>query len=136
MGSADDSTNRFLLVDYRDPWDRYWWWFGIGLFFLLGLDFATTVTAVSVHGLDAEANPLMRWLLGHGIGMALLVNLFVLGCSVLGFSRIVAIGRSLRGTAERYYRHCCSVWIASLVLVGIVVCLNNIAVITIGLLTI
>lgn len=122
------------LFDHGDPWSIYWWWFAIGLVFLLGIDFATTVTAMSIHGLGAETNPLMRWLLGQGIVTTLMVNLAVLFLATLGFSRIVAIGRSLDGTVARRYRQCCSLWIASLVLVGLLICLNNIAVITIGLL--
>lgn len=109
-----------------------WGWFGVALVLLLGVDLFTTLWAASLWGIGAEANPIMRWLLGRGIGFLLVVHAVVLGVAVAGFRIVLGIEAALDGGLRHRYRRCCTVWVAGLVLIGAIAVLNNLLVIAVA----
>ena len=115
-------------------WRGYWIGFAVALFFLLWVDLATTIVAASVHGLHAEANPIMRWLLAQGLLVTVTVHLLVLALVSLAFAGVMRVGRSLDGSTSRQYRIGCLVWLGTLIFLGLLVSVNNTAVTLIGLL--
>lgn len=113
-------------------WRKHWWWYGVALGLLLAVDLLTTLLATHVHGLGAEFNPLMRLLLHQGVVITVLVHLFVAVIATLGFAHILQIGSSLEGVWRERYRMCCELWLAALLVVGVVVAANNLAVVAVG----
>lgn len=109
-----------------------WRWFGVALVLLLGVDLLTTLWAASLWGVGAEANPVMRWLLGRGIGFVLLVHVMVLAVAVGGFQIVMSIESRLEDTPRRRYRRWCTAWVAGLVLVGAFAVVNNLLVIALA----
>lgn len=108
--------------------DQWWLWFGVALFLLLPFDLLTTLLAVTKYGLGVEANPIVRWLLGHGILAVAAANLAVV---VLGTVLFHAAIRSIRRAPATYHRsltHVVNAWIGCLLVVGVVVAVNNLLV--------
>lgn len=114
------------------PWDRYRRRFLAALVLLVWADLVVSRTAAEVHGLGAEVNPLMRWVLAQEVWLVLAIHLAVFVFALIGFREIARIGASLTDEwAERFHR-LCGFWINAMVVVGAVVVLNNCAVTILG----
>jgi hypothetical protein len=121
----------------RDPLgpDRileYWSWVAWALFLLVTVDMLTTIFAASVLGTAAEANPLMRWALGRGIGVIVAVNIAAVVLVVTFFYGLV---RMLERTPERYrawFSLLVEVWLGLLLFAGLAVFANNLTAIVLG----
>lgn len=114
-------------------WGNCWLWFIVALVLLLWVDLATTLMAADVYGLTAEANPIMRGLLGAGLSITLLIHGIVFLLATIGFAVIVRIGQDLEDRRARRYRRCCLGWIGVLLVIGLVVAANNLALVLIAL---
>jgi hypothetical protein len=112
--------------------EEYWLWFGLVLFLLLVGDLLTTVGAAAKYGVGPEANPLMAWLLTRGPTATLVVSLFVMGVSLAAFAGVVRAVRNATPPYDRYLEVVVATWLGTLVLVGLVVLANNLAVIVLG----
>jgi hypothetical protein len=108
--------------------ERWWFLFAVALFLLIPLDLFTTFLAITKHGTVVEANPVMRWLFEQGIVVVTVVNLFVAGLTVYMFH--AALGR-IRNAPPSYHSTLISVvhvWIAVLLVAGVVLTTNNLLV--------
>lgn len=108
---------------------RWWSGFAVALFLLLPADLLTTIAAVATHGTVAEANPVMRWLLGQGLLELTLVHLAVVAFSVCSFHVTV---EAVRDAPDSYRRSLvCGVdaWLALVVAVGVLLVANNLVVV-------
>lgn len=104
---------------------RWWIGFTIALFLLLPLDLLTTFVSVSRHGLGVEANPVMWWLLNHGILVVTVAHLAVIVAAVVGFDRAIgAIRRSPAATRGQLSAGV-DAWVAFVVAGGVVLVVNN-----------
>jgi len=112
--------------------EEYWDWIAVALFLLLAVDLLTTLAAARVVGHGAEANPLMRWLLGRPtlvvIGAHLVVVVLVTGC----FRLLVGRLRRTPSPVDYYFALLIEGWLGTLVAVGLAVFANNLAVIVLG----
>lgn len=108
-------------------WPKHWRRFLIAIMLLIWADLGSTLAAVDMVGLGAEANPLMRWLLGHELAIVLLVHMLVFVLTIIAFAGVVHIGQSLDGKQATWYRVGCSVWITGMIVVGVLVLVNNLA---------
>ncbi len=111
---------------------RWWCWFAIALVLLLPLDLLTTMIAVSKYGIGVEANPVMRELLQGGLIAVTVVHLVVVGLVVTMFHVTIDQFRSAAPPIHGLLVHGMNIWIAVLVLVGLVVVANNLVVIVSG----
>ena len=141
VGAATDSVRRSIrrMIEFRtspatteSTWERYWDWFAVALFLLLTVDLLMTMGATIVYGLDAEANPLMRWVLAQGLLTIVVTHLLVLLLAVAGFGLLIRHGQSLQGRRERRFRLSTELWLGLLVAGGLLVYANNLAVIVLG----
>lgn len=111
---------------------RYWDWVAGVLFLLITVDVLTTVLAAAATGVAAEANPLVRWALGRGIGTYIAVNI---AATVLVVGFFYALVELLRATAPPYRRPfalAVEVFIGLLLFAGLAVFANNVSVIVLG----
>ena len=113
-------------------WGRYWEWFCLALFLLLPLDLLTTFGATAIHGLEAEANPVMRWLLTQSLVVLIVIHLLVLKLVVLTYAGLLRWAESLNRRAQRQTYACIEIWLAGLIGAGIFVVSNNLSVIVFG----
>lgn len=104
-------------------------WYLVALGLLLGGDLLTTMWAVSMIGLSGEANPVMRWLLGHDIAVVLAVHAVIGVFAIFGFIGIIRIEQHLDGATRTQYVRCSRLWVGGLVLAGMLVVFNNLLVI-------
>lgn len=107
---------------------QWWFLFGVALFLLVPLDLFTTLLAVEAHGIGVEANPIMRWLFGHGLLAVMVVNLAIVGLAASLFH--AALGR-LRHSHPPYRRaltHVVNVWLGALLVTGVALVTNNLLV--------
>lgn len=106
------------------------WWamFAVALFLLLPLDLLTTLFAVAEYGIVAEANPIMRWLLGHGLIVVTAANLLAAAAVVYLFH--VAVGRFRESSTSdrRVLVPVVTAWIIVLNVAGVVVIANNLSI--------
>lgn len=113
--------------------DRYvpaWWLlFGAALFLLVPVDLLTTYAAVAKHGLIVEANPLMRFLLEQGLFVVTVVNIVVVAVAAGLFH--LALTRIVRAPepSHRALIHTVNLWVAVLLLAGVVLVTNNLLVV-------
>lgn len=111
---------------------EYWQWIAVALFLLVTVDLLTTLYAVAVVGIGAEANPAMAWLLGQPLAVLVVVHI---GVAVLACGFFYALMEMLRRTPEpyeRYFAYAVELWLGLLVAAGLVVFANNVAVIVFG----
>lgn len=108
-------------------WPSHWRRFIVALVLLIWADLASTMAAARVLGLSAEANPVMRWLLAQDLAIVLLVHCIIFLVALGAFAGVVRIGLSLDGRRADWYRIGCSLWITGMIIVGLVVVLNNLA---------
>lgn len=122
--------NQDRTVDARV--EEYWSWFAVALFLLITVDLLTTFGATVMYGVDAEANPLMRWLLPQGAFVVAVVHVAIVVTAVLSFSGVMT---AVRRTSERYQStlmRVVEVWLALIVSLGLFVFANNISVVVLG----
>lgn len=106
-----------------------WLWFGVALFLLIPLDLFTTLLAVATYGLAVEANPLMRWLLRQGLFATTAVNLLVAGIAIVLFQLLTERVGRLPPSQRHMFALGVNVWIAILIVGGILLVFNNLLVI-------
>lgn len=116
-----------------DPaWERYWDWFAVALFLLLAVDLLLTMAATSVHGLEAEANPVMRWILARGFVVIVVAHLATLLVVAAAFAQLLRCGKRLRGSARTRFMRSTELWLGGLIALGLFVYANNLSVIILG----
>ncbi len=116
----------------EQSWERYWDWFAVALFLLLTVDLLTTMGAALIYGLEAETNPIMRWILSQGAATIIATHLAVLLLAAGGFGMLVRYGEGLTGRAADRFRLSFKLWLGLLIAAGLVVYANNLAVIVLG----
>lgn len=119
-------------AEQEPHWERYWDWFAVALFLLLTVDLLMTMGAAGVYGLEAEANPLMRWTLQQGVVAIVLVHVATLLIAVAGFELLVGYGKQLHGRAQLRFQWSTELWLGFLVGIGLLVYANNLALIVLG----
>lgn len=112
--------------------EGYWRWFAVALFLLIPGDLVTTMGAAARFGFAAEANPLVRWLLEQGPGTLIAVNLVALVAAVYGFKGVMSGVREAPVPYDRYFERAVQGWLGLLVVAGLFVVANNLAVIAAG----
>lgn len=111
---------------------EYWEWVAVALFLLLSVDLLTSLYAAAVVGVDAEANPLMRSLLGQPLAVLLAVHL---GVVVLAVGFFYGLMRTYVATPVRFrrpYGYLIELWLGLLLAAGLWVFANNLSVIVLG----
>lgn len=112
--------------------EEYWHWITVALFLLVTVDLLTTIYAASAVGIDAEANPITRWLVGQGPVTLVGVNLaavVLVGVLFYGLMELVRV------TPERLrapFMQLIEVWLGLLLAAGLAVFANNLAVLVLG----
>lgn len=106
--------------------NQWWFWFAVALFLLLPLDLLTTLLAVSKHGLVVEMNPIMQWLLSRGIVAVTVAHLVVTAVVVWLFHAALGWRERAEPSHRRLFTDVMRVWIATLILAGLVVVSNNV----------
>ena len=91
-----------------------------------------TMGATIVHGVQAETNPFMRWVLTQGLLVIIAVHVAILILAVSGFSMLLRYGEQLPGATQRRFRLSTELWLGLLIAVGLFVYANNLAVIVLG----
>jgi len=109
--------------------EEYWDWVAVVLFLLLTVDMLLTMYAAATVGSAAEANPVMHWALQQGIGTLVLLNLTVLVCAVGLFYWLAEILENVAEPYDAYLGIGVDVWLGFLVMAGLVLYTNNLAVI-------
>ena len=112
--------------------EEYWDWLAGALFLLLSVDLLTTLYAAHVVGVDAEWNPMTRWLLGEGSAVLVGANLVA---AVLVVSMFWGIIEQLQVTPSRLqgaFALAIELWLGALLTVGLAVFANNVMVIIAG----
>lgn len=106
------------------------WWvsFSLALFLLLPLDLLTTLFVVAEHGIVAEANPVMRFLLEHGLVAVTVANLLAGAVVVYLFHLAVDRFRRSSSSQRRVLVPIVTSWLLVLNLAGIVLIANNLSV--------
>lgn len=120
------------MTDEEARFDEWWSWFAIVLFVLLALDMLTTMGIIVEFGVDVEKNPIMRFLYGEGALVVLAANLVALIIAVVGFQSVVGLARRLSPPWDRYFKLTVEVWLALMLVLGLFVFANNMAVIVLG----
>ena len=111
---------------------EYWEWVAVALFLLLSVDLLTSMYAAAVVGIDAEANPLMEYLLQQPLEILLGVHL---GVTVLAVGFFYGLMRTYVATPVEYrrpYGYLIELWLGLLLAVGLSVFANNLSVIVLG----
>lgn len=111
------------------PLEEYWDWFAVALFILITVDMITTVFAAWYVGPGAEANQLMRWALGQGIMMVMVVNLAAIVVAVGGFYTLMQLVKTTDPPYDRIVALSVEVWLGLLIAGGLFVFANNLYVI-------
>lgn len=106
--------------------ETWWLWFTVALVLLLPLDLLTTLLAVAKYGVAAESNPVMRWLLGHGLVAVTAANLVVVGLVVSLFHLALQMIRLSTLPNRRRFVPVVTAWIGFLNISGILLVTNNI----------
>ena len=111
---------------------EYWEWVAVALFLLLSVDLLTSMYAAAVVGIDAEANPLMEYLLQQPLEILLGVHL---GVTVLAVGFFYGLMRTYVATPVEYrrpYGYLIELWLGLLLAVGLSVFANTLSVIVLG----
>lgn len=107
---------------------RWWGAFAVALFLLVPVDLLTTLASVAVYGAGVEANPLMRALIEHGLIAVTVVNLLVVVAAVVAFALAVDGIESAAPDRQRRLARGLDVWLGVLVVGGVALVANNVAV--------
>lgn len=107
---------------------RWWVSFGVALFLLVPLDLLTTLLAVARYGVGIEINPVVRWLLAHGLVAVAAANLAVVALAVYLFHVALEGVRTAHPSSHRLLIRVVHVWVGALLVTGVVVVANNLRV--------
>lgn len=110
----------------------YWRWFGAALVLLIPGDLVTTMGAAARFGLEAEANPLVRWLLARSPAMLIAVNVLALVVAVYAFRGVISGVRQAPAPYDGYLERLVQGWLGLLLVAGLFVVTNNLAVLALG----
>lgn len=113
-------------------WEQYWDWFAIALFLLLSVDLLMTMGAAVIYGVEAEANPVMRWILDQGFVVIVTTHVVALLIAVGAFGVLVGYGKRLRGSSQSQLQWSTELWLGLLIAAGLVMYANNLALIVLG----
>lgn len=111
---------------------EYWSWIGGSLYLLLSLDLLTTLYAASLHGVSAEANPMVRWAISQEAYVIVGLNLAALVVLVSLFAGYLTLLERTHGKTGWIMARSFELWIALLLSAGLFVFANNLAVIVLG----
>lgn len=111
---------------------EYWEWVAVALFLLLSVDLLTSLYAAAVVGVDAEANPLMAYLLGEPLVVLLAVHLVVVVLAVGFFYGLMRTYVATPARFRRPYGYLIELWLGLLLAAGLWVFANNLSVIVLG----
>lgn len=117
---------------FNTPLEEYWDWFAVSLFVLITVDMITTMYAAWYAGPAAEANPLMRWALGQGIGVLTAVNLTATIVAVGGFYLLIQFVDQTDPPYDWYLGFGIQIWLGTILSLGLFVFANNLSVIIHG----
>lgn len=112
--------------------ETYWKWFAVVLFIGITLDMITTMYAARVVGPAGEANPLVRIALELGIIPYTVINLAAMVIAIGCFASLVKVLRVSRHPYDWYVELGVRTWLGFLLLTGLVVLFNNVAIIVVG----
>ncbi|MFB6118627.1 hypothetical protein [Halosegnis sp.] len=112
--------------------EEYWSWLAAALFLLVTVDMVTTVFAARVHGVGAEANPLVRAALRRGPTALAVVNLVAVVLVAGLFYGLVELLRAMRPRYRRPFAVLLEVFMGLLLTAGLAIFANNLAVILLG----
>jgi hypothetical protein len=111
---------------------EYWEWVAVALFLLLSVDLLTSLYAAAAVGVEAEANPLMAYLISQSLPVLLGVHL---GVTVVAVGFFYGLMRTYKATPAQYrrsYGFLIEFWLGLLLAVGLGVFANNVSVIILG----
>lgn len=111
---------------------EYWAWVAWALFLLVTVDMLTTMFAARALGPGAEANPLMRWALGRGLGTLLALNLAAVVFVVAFFYGLLEMLERTPEPYQRGFAFLVEVWLGLLLVAGLAVLANNLTAIVLG----
>lgn len=111
---------------------EYWDWIAVALFLLTTIDMTTTMYAASLVGLGAEANPVVRWVLGQGFPAFVAVNLVAVCMVAVLFYGLVEMLQATPEPYDQYLAVSIETWLGGLLAAGLIVFANNLAVIVHG----
>lgn len=111
---------------------EYWEWVAVALFLLLSVDLLTSLYAAAVVGVDAEANPVMAYLLGQPLGVLVGVHLAVAVLAVVFFYALMRTYVATPTRLQRPYGYLIEAWLGLLLAVGLWVFANNVSIIVLG----
>lgn len=132
-------TLRHLGPPMDAPSDRdsrireYWEWISVALFLLITVDMITTVYAVEVNGLSAEANPVVKWALAEGMVTFALLNLAAVVLVGVMFHALTEVLRVLSPPYDRLGFTVVEVWLGLMLAAGFLIFANNLVAIFFGL---
>lgn len=109
--------------------DEYWSWVTVALFLLLTVDLLTTLFASGVSGVQAEANPIVRWALVNGTVYLVAVNLGALLVLAVLFYGLIRLTREAPEPYNDVVAASFEVWVGLLVATGLIIFANNLLVI-------
>lgn len=104
---------------------KWWQGFAVALFLLVPADLFTTLMAVTKYGMVVEANPVMRWLLDQGLFAVALANVVVVCIAVSLFHTALDGIRRAPPSYRRTLTHVVNVWLAILIVGGLLLVGNN-----------
>lgn len=119
-------------VGVEDRLQEYWDWIAVALFLFLTVDTLTTIYAAEMFGLNAEANPVIRWALRQGIGTLILVNIVAVLLVVVIFYGLLELIKTAPEPYDWVISRALEVWIGLVLSAGLLVFANNISVILLG----
>jgi hypothetical protein len=111
---------------------EYWEWVAVALFLLLSVDLLTSLFAAAEHGVGAEANPVMAYLLGQPLAVLLAVHLLVVLFAVGFFYGLMRTYVATPPELRRPYGYLIELWLGLLLAVGLSVFANNLSIIVLG----
>lgn len=117
---------------YRLLTAEYWSWAAVALYLLLTVDLLTSLYAASAIGVQAEANPLMAWLLQQSLWLIVAVHLCATVLAGLGFHGLQLALRRTPPGPRRYFSIAVQLWLGALVAVGLAVFANNLSIVVHG----
>lgn len=111
---------------------EYWTWMAGVLFLVITLDLLTTVYAAALHGVAAESNPVVAFLLERGLVELVIANIVATVLVVVLFDRTLALIREAVPPFDRLLAVLLEIWLGCLVATGLAVFANNLVVIFFG----
>lgn len=109
--------------------EEYWDWFAVAMYILIPVDMITTIYAAWSVGLDAEANPLIRWALNEGTSTLVAMNLVATVIAGVTFYVLMQVFDGTETRSNRLWAFGIQLWLGLLIAIGLYVFANNLVVI-------